>query len=53
MDMSAVVGIFGLVVYILFFVGLIMKIKQGEKKEKILKQLDEKLEAKYSKKEKC
>jgi len=51
LDMSAIIGIFGLVVYVLFFVGLVIKIRQGEEKEKILKQLDEQLEAKYSQNE--
>jgi len=46
LDMSVIIGIFGLVAYILFFVGLIVKIKQGREKEKILKQL----EAEYSEK---
>ncbi len=51
LDMSSIIGIFGLVAYILFFVGLIIKIKQGKEKEKILKQLDEQLERKYSTKD--
>ena len=46
-----IIGVFGLAVYILFFVGLIVKIKRGKEKEKILKQLDEQLEAKYAEKE--
>lgn len=52
LDMSGIIGIFGLVVYVLFFVGLVIKIRQGEEKEKILKQLDEQSEAKYSQNEK-
>ncbi len=51
LDMSSIIGIFGLVAYILFFVGLTMKIKQGREKEKILRQLDEQLQDKYSPKD--
>ena len=51
LDMSSIIGIFVLVAYILFFVGLTMKIKQGREKEKILRQLDEQLQDKYSPKD--
>ena len=49
-DASVIAGIFGLIVYILFFAGLVIKIKQGEKKAKSLKELEKTLESKYSEK---
>lgn len=52
LDVGIMVFVGALIIYILFFVGIIVKVKQGEKKEKELKELEENLEKKQPEKEK-
>ncbi|MEE5992500.1 MAG: hypothetical protein V3G42_04595 [Oscillospiraceae bacterium] len=52
MGIETIIFIVALVIFVLFIVGLIIKIKQGEEKGKYLEELDKKLETEYSREKK-